>query len=462
MTRRKNPIETLSLPSKLADCESSDPASTELFIVEGDSAGGTTKQGRERSTQAVLPLRGKILNVEKVRMHKVLDSEQILTLISALGVQIEDSKFSIEKLRYHKIVIMTDADIDGMHIRTLLLTFFYRYLPEVIQNGYLYIAQPPLYKLKSGSSEVYLTNEAELDSYLIEKATADMIVCSKSGASIAGIDLADQAKHVIDLHTLISSIGCEMDATVLEASVLAALSINDFVSEEALNAKKENFLSILNVLTDRSKIHIEGDYNWEWHVKSNTVNYEEEVITRREIKKPESAEGELFGDNEEKHYESVTETVAKEKTFYTLSIERVVRGVREFYVINDDLLNAPEYIRAIQYPMLQKVYEFLLDFNTVKTEEKSFAFNNLNAFYGIVENIGKAKVSLQRFKGLGEMNADQLWETTLDPESRSLLQVTVSDSEEADKLFTELMGEEVEPRKNFIFENALKVSDIDI
>ncbi|MDX2274444.1 MAG: DNA topoisomerase (ATP-hydrolyzing) subunit B [Hyphomonadaceae bacterium] len=396
--RRKSTLDVTSLPGKLADCQEKDPAKSELFIVEGDSAGGSAKQGRSREYQAVLPLRGKILNVERARFDKMLSSDQVGTLITALGAGIGRGEGDIDmsKLRYHKIIIMTDADVDGAHIRTLLLTFFYRQMPEIIEGGYLYIAQPPLYKATKGKSGRYLKDETEFESYLIEEGAAGAVLEMGDGAQIAGDDLKRLAREAMAVEQLIARLHQRAPDEVLEQATLAGALAQGAGDAEAQQAARR-----LNALAE------EGEQTWSGRFD------------------PDGA----------------------------LVLEREVRSVTERVVLDKLLLNSTDARRlADRAAALRESYD------------KPGALrrgNDLAPVHGplsllkAVEEAGRKGLSIARYKGLGEMNAEQLWETTLDPDARTLLQVKVEHADDADDLFTKLMGDVVEPRREFIQDNAL-------
>ncbi len=401
--RRKSSLDIASLPGKLADCQEKDPAKSEIFIVEGDSAGGSAKQGRNREYQAVLPLRGKILNVERARFDKMLSSEQVGTLITALGTGIGrgEGDFDITKLRYHRIIIMTDADVDGAHIRTLLLTFFYRQMPQIIDGGYLYIAQPPLYKASKGKSGRYLKDEAEFETYLIEEGAAGAVFEAGSGEQIAGEDLKRVAREALAAETLINRLHQRAPDAVLEQAALAGAFAPDAGEGQALEAARR-----LNLLAE------EGEANWSGRFD------------------PDSA----------------------------LVLERVVRSVTERVVLDRLLLGSTDARRlADRAAGLREVYA---------RPGQVRRGGDVTPVYGpltllkAVEEAGRKGLSIARYKGLGEMNAEQLWETTLDPDARALLQVKVDHADEADDLFTKLMGDVVEPRREFIQANALD-ADVD-
>ncbi|MGE0740201.1 MAG: DNA topoisomerase (ATP-hydrolyzing) subunit B [Hyphomonadaceae bacterium] len=399
--RRKSTLDISSLPGKLADCQEKDPAKSELFIVEGDSAGGSAKQGRSRETQAVLPLRGKILNVERARFDKMLTSEQVGTLITALGAGIGRDDFNIEKLRYHKIIIMTDADVDGAHIRTLLLTFFYRQMPEILEGGYLYIAQPPLYKASKGKSGRYLKDEAEFETFLIEEGGAGAVLEMGGGAQVAGDDLKRLAREAMAVETLIKRLHSRAPDHVLEQAALAGAFAADAGDAQAAEAAAR-----LNAIAE------EGEANWSGRFD------------------PDGA----------------------------LVLERTVRGVAERTVLDKLFLSSTDTRRlAERAPALRETYATRA---VLKRSSDVIDVHGPLTLLHAIEDAGKKGISIQRYKGLGEMNAEQLWETTLDPEIRNLLQVKVAHADDADEMFSKLMGDVVEPRREFIQEFALE-ADVD-
>jgi DNA gyrase subunit B len=398
--RRKSTLDISSLPGKLADCQEKDPAKSELFIVEGDSAGGSAKQGRNRDYQAVLPLRGKILNVERARFDKMLSSEQVGTLITALGTGIGRDDFNIEKLRYHKIIIMTDADVDGAHIRTLLLTFFYRQMPEIIDGGFLYIAQPPLYKATKGKSGRYLKDQAEFESFLIEEGSAGAVL-DAGGAQYAGDDLKRLAREAMAVETLIKRLHARAPDSVLEQAAIAGAFAPGATDEEAREAATR-----LNVIAE------EGEANW-------TGRFD-----------PDGA----------------------------LVLERTVRGVAERATLDKLFLSSADARRlADRAPALRETYAAR---GQLKRGQDITDVNGPLSLLHAIEGAGQRGVSIQRYKGLGEMNAEQLWETTLDADIRTLLQVKVDHADDADEMFSKLMGDVVEPRREFIQEFALE-ADVD-
>jgi DNA gyrase subunit B len=402
LSRKKNALDIASLPGKLADCQEKDPAKSELFIVEGDSAGGSAKQARNRENQAVLPLRGKILNVERARFDKMLSSEQVGTLITALGAGIGRDDFDVEKLRYHKIVIMTDADVDGAHIRTLLLTFFYRQMPIVIERGHLYIAQPPLYKVQKGKAHRYLKDESEMEAFLVEEGTDGEVLVTSAGAQIASEDLRRLVREAAAVKALIDRLALRAPAQVLEQVTLAGA-----LGAEAGNAEAAAAATRLNAIAE------EGEATWS----------------------------------------------ARFDPDHALVLERQVRGVTERVVLDKALLGSADARRlADRAASLQEVYAGRAE---LRGGKDSVDVRGPLSLLSAVYESGRKGLSLQRYKGLGEMNPDQLWETTLDRDVRTLLQVKVDHADDADDLFTKLMGDIVEPRREFIQEFALE-ADVDV
>ena len=409
LTRRKGALDVSSLPGKLADCQERDATQAELFIVEGDSAGGSAKQGRNRKNQAVLPLRGKILNVERARFDKMLSSAEIGTLITALGTGIGTDDFNIEKLRYHKIIIMTDADVDGAHIRTLLLTFFYRQMPQIIENGHLYIAQPPLYKVKRQSSETYLKDEGALEEYLIDAGAKETVLTLHNGEQRSGQDLIDLVNQARKIRTLLNSLPPRYPHFVIEQTAIAGALTPDIMSKPDLAAQTAPYISKrLDSLFD--------DIEQGWH-------------------------GEPSGDG-------------------GLKLWRELRGVREHIEIDAPLIASAD-ARALDN-MTEALQQVYLGPARLQNKDKEIIIHSPTALLSSVLDIGRHGFSLQRYKGLGEMNPDQLWQTTLDSNARSLLRVQIQDVAESNGLFEQLMGDVVEPRRQFIQENALSVNNLDI
>jgi DNA gyrase subunit B len=410
LTRRKGALDFASLPGKLADCQERDPALSELFIVEGDSAGGSAKQGRNRKYQAILPLRGKILNVERARFDKMLGSAEIGTLIAALGTGIGPEEFDIAKIRYHRIIIMTDADVDGSHIRTLLLTFFYRQMPAIIEKGYLYIAQPPLYRAKKGSSERYLKDDRALEAHLVDAGIEGAVLTLGDGTQIAGEDLRKQVEQAslcrFYMQPLIRKVG---SAEVVEQAAIAG----------ALNPE---------IIPDRERARQAADY-----------------IARRL---------DLVAEPENRGWSGNAEDDGG------LSFSRRLRGVTRRHVIDGPLLRSAESHRIdAMAPELQRIYT---RHGKLKTKDKESPVTGPLSLVEAVMDQGRKGVVVQRYKGLGEMNPEQLWQTTLDAQVRSLLQVRVSHADEAEEIFSTLMGDVVEPRREFIQTNALNVANLDI
>ncbi|MBM3488752.1 MAG: DNA topoisomerase (ATP-hydrolyzing) subunit B [Alphaproteobacteria bacterium] len=408
LVRRPGALDISTLPGKLADCQERDPARAELFIVEGDSAGGSAKQARDRRHQAILPLRGKILNVERVRPEKMLSSAEIGTLITALGTGIGRQDFDIGKIRYHKIIIMTDADVDGSHIRTLLLTFFYRQMPEVIEKGYLYIAQPPLYRAKKGETAVYLKGDRELDAHLVESGIRDAVLALADGTQRAGADLRAVVEAALRARRLMTPLlGRITNPDVVEQAAILGAFNPGLTPDQSLAAAR--------VIADRlNGLAPEGERGWEAH------------------------EGPGGG----------------------FAFERTLRGVTERHIVDAAMVRSAESRRLDEMAGdLQSVYGKPATLSSSERERR------IKGPLGLVEAVleqGRKGVTIQRYKGLGEMNPDQLWETTLDPNVRALLQVKVSHADEAAEIFSTLMGDVVEPRRDFIQTNALKVVNLDV
>jgi DNA gyrase subunit B len=409
LTRRKGALDVASLPGKLADCSEKDPAKSELFLVEGDSAGGSAKQGRSRESQAILPLRGKILNVERARFDKMLSSQEIGTLITALGTSIGKDEFNPDKLRYHKIIIMTDADVDGAHIRTLLLTFFFRQMPVLIERGHLYIAQPPLYKVSRGKSVQYLKNEKALEDYLIDQGLEEATLTLGNGEMRAGQDLRMVINDALRLRSLVEGLHSRYSRDIVEQAAICGI-----LNPELTDKPEQASATAQEVATRLDLIAEETERGWEGEVTS---------------------EG-------------------------GLRFQRVVRGVREVAVLDSALIGSSDarYIDQLT-PRLQEVYK---QQPTLNRKEGSLQVSGPRMLLDAIFAAGRKGLSMQRYKGLGEMNAEQLWETTLDPNARSLLQVRVTDAVDSDEMFSRLMGDEVEPRRDFIQENALNVANLDI
>jgi DNA gyrase subunit B len=413
LTRRKGALDISSLPGKLADCSERDPAKSEVFLVEGDSAGGSAKQGRSRENQAILPLRGKILNVERARFDKMLSSQEIGTLITALGTSIGKDEFNADKLRYHKIIIMTDADVDGAHIRTLLLTFFFRQMPELIERGHLYIAQPPLYKVTRGKSAQYIKDEQAFEDYLIGTGLEEAGLQLASGEVRAGQDLRAVVDDALAVRSLMNGLHSRYNRAVVEQAAIVgglnAETLSDPGSAEAMARRVAERLDMIADDTERG-----------WQGRVNPSN--------------EGTGGYIF--------------------------ERTVRGVKEIAVLDAALIGSVDARALDRYALrLEDIYGKPAILRRRENVETIIGpMKLLEAVFAT----GRKGLTMQRYKGLGEMNAEQLWETTLDPAARSLLQVKVNDAVNADSLFSRLMGDDVEPRREFIQENALSVANLDI
>ncbi|GAA0290480.1 DNA topoisomerase (ATP-hydrolyzing) subunit B [Rhodovulum strictum] len=406
LTRRKTAMDVASLPGKLADCQERDPAKSEIFLVEGDSAGGSAKQGRSRANQAVLPLRGKILNVERARFDRMLSSQEIGTLITALGTGIGRDEFDISKLRYHKIVIMTDADVDGAHIRTLLLTFFFRQMPKVIEGGFLYIAQPPLFKVSRGKSEVYLKDQAALEDYLIAMGIEGAVLRLGTGEEIVGADLARVVEEARQVRRILQAFPTHYPAHILEQAAIAGAFLGGQI-ESDLQGVADRVARRLDLIA------VEYERGWQG--------------------RPTQDHG--------------------------LRFSRMVRGVEETRVLDGQVLRSAEARRLGGFTeKLQEIYGAPA---ALGRKDRDQPINAPSDLLNAILAEGEKGLTLQRYKGLGEMNPDQLWETTLDPEARTLLQVRIEDLAEADDIFTKLMGDVVEPRREFIQQNALSVANLD-
>ncbi|MCW9043093.1 MAG: DNA topoisomerase (ATP-hydrolyzing) subunit B [Pseudopelagicola sp.] len=406
LTRRKTAMDVNFLAGKLKDCSEKDPAKTEIFIVEGDSAGGSAQTGRDRGTQAILPLKGKILNVERARFDRMLSSQEIGNLVMALGTGIGRDEFNLDKLRYHKIVIMTDADVDGAHIRTLLLTFFYRQMPELIEKGHLFIAQPPLFKVARGKSEVYLKDQASLDDYLIDMGVDGATLRLGSGEEIVGQDLARVVNEARQLKRVLDAFPTHYPRHILEQAAIAGAFVPG-----AVDANLQNVADKVAARLDLIALEYERGWN-----------------------------GRITQD-------------------HGIRLARILRGVEEVRTLDGPMLRSGEARKTGSFTQsLQDIY------NTPATLHRKDRSQHIYGPLDLLDAIlteGEKGLTLQRYKGLGEMNPDQLWETTLDPDARTLLQVKIEDMAEADDLFTKLMGDVVEPRREFIQKNALSVENLD-
>jgi DNA gyrase subunit B len=409
LTRRKGALDVASLPGKLADCQERDPEKAELFLVEGDSAGGSAKQGRDRQFQAILPLKGKILNVERARFDKMLSSVEIGTLITALGTGIRDD-FDLAKLRYHKIIIMTDADVDGSHIRTLLLTFFYRQMPDLIEHGHLYIAQPPLFRVARGTSAVYLKDEPALEEYLIDSGVSEVVLAVPEGNQRAGDDVRKMLKTAQDVRRLMKPLTQHLpNPTVVEQAAIAG------ALDPEILANPENAAGAADYIARRLDALAQPlERGWQGTVEESGA----------------------------------------------LAFTRALRGVPERLVIDQRIINSAE-ARGLN-ALREELQADYVRHSTLVAKDKEYSITGPMSLLDAILEIGRKGLAISRYKGLGEMNPEQLWETTLDVGARALLQVRVAQADEAGSIFETLMGDDVEPRREFIQENALKVANLDV
>ena len=406
LTRRKSAMDVNFLAGKLKDCSEKDPSKTEVFLVEGDSAGGSAQTGRDRQTQAILPLKGKILNVERARFDRMLGSQEIGNLVMALGTGIGRDEFNLSKLRYHKIVIMTDADVDGAHIRTLLLTFFYRQMPELIENGHLYIAQPPLYKVSRGKSEVYLKDQAAMEDYLIQQGVDGAMLRQGNGEEISGQDLTRVVDMARQLRRVLEAFPTHYPRHILEQAAIAGAFVDGAVDSD-LQGVADKVADRLNLIA------LEYERGWQGRITQD----------------------------------------------HGIRLARILRGVEEVRTLDGRMMRSGEAKKSGTFTKhLQEVYD--QPAKLIRKDRSQMIYGPMDLLDAILAE-GEKGLSLQRYKGLGEMNPDQLWETTLDPDARTLLQVRVEDMAEADDLFTKLMGDVVEPRREFIQQNALSVENLD-
>jgi DNA gyrase subunit B len=412
ITRRKGVMDTMGLPGKLADCQERDPAKCEIYLVEGDSAGGSAKQGRDRKFQAILPLKGKILNVEKARFDKLIGSQEIATLITALGTSIGKADFNVEKLRYHRIIIMTDADVDGSHIRTLLLTFFYRQMPELIERGYIYIAQPPLYKVKKGKQEHYVKDNVGLNEYLIQLALDKTVLnIDATTPPVQGQSLERLAKEYTDMQTVVGRLANRYDDVFLQhLATVKPLTSETLHNRELVQQWFAQFATTLNAQNNKIEFAIDVEF--------------------------------------------------KEGNDYAVNVHKRLHGITKVFNLPASFFESKDYKKIAHYA--DYTAEMFTEESFIQLGERQQKVSNFkDAFEWMMKEVKKGQ-HIQRYKGLGEMNPEQLWETTLDPNTRRLLQVRIEDAIAADEIFTTLMGDVVEPRRDFIIKNALDVNNLDV
>ncbi|NOQ87720.1 MAG: DNA topoisomerase (ATP-hydrolyzing) subunit B [Gammaproteobacteria bacterium] len=412
MTRRKGALDIAGLPGKLADCQEKDPALCEIYLVEGDSAGGSAKQGRDRRTQAILPLKGKILNVEKARFDKMLASAEVGTLITALGCGIGKEEYNPDKLRYHRIIIMTDADVDGSHIRTLLLTFFYRQMKELVERGHIYIAQPPLYKVKKGKQERYVKDDDELNAYLLQQAlTGAKLFVAKDSLAIADTALEDIARNYLIAKNIIKRLSRRVDNNILQQIInIQGLDKEDFNNNEQLQQYADKLLKLLQIY------------------KLSGINYSSKITQ-------------------------------DDENNASLIFTKHMHGLDHEYVLNSSFFNSADYEQLAS--LGNKLDSLLSEDAYIERGEKQSLVENFDQVMDWLFTEARKGQNIQRYKGLGEMNPDQLWDTTMNPETRRMLQVRIEDAISADEVFTMLMGDQVEPRRDFIEANALAATNID-
>jgi DNA gyrase subunit B len=453
LVRRKGALDGSSLPGKLADCQERDPALSELYIVEGESAGGSAKQGRDRRFQAILPLKGKILNVEKARFDKMLGSDEIKTMIAALGCGIGADDFDINKLRYHRIIIMTDADVDGSHIRTLLLTFFYRQLPQVIENGYIYIAQPPLFRVKRGKSETYIKNERELEDYLIRRSVGGRVVkMSASGVELSGTDLEKLLQRMMNHQKLVQTVERRGHSREIVEALLSAGADRDYFAD------RERLEELAQTLTTSARtvaVHADEEHSrFQLHIEDRSTGYPRQYTVGHDFVTTAEYRTLLANHRDMPRFDGAVtvSTVAQSREEAEPEADEIPGAATDGTEIGGAPADEATKLAAEPKDRVRRPSQ----------DQADVTLRSMDELVDYFLAAGKKGVAINRYKGLGEMNPEQLWETTMDPVVRTLLQVRAEDHTEADQMFTTLMGDQVEPRRKFIEDNALDVKNLDV
>jgi len=451
LVRRKGALDGSSLPGKLADCQERDPAQSELYIVEGESAGGSAKQGRDRRFQAILPLKGKILNVEKARFDKMLGSDEIKTMIAALGCGIGAEDFDIAKLRYHRIIIMTDADVDGSHIRTLLLTFFYRQLPQVIENGYIYIAQPPLFRVKRGKSETYIKNERDLEDYLIRRSVSGRVVTiSASGAELSGTDLERLLQRMMNHQKLVQTVERRGHSREIIEALLSAGADRDYFADRE---RLEELARTLTTSTRTVAVHADEEHSrFQLHIEDRSTGYPRQYTIGHDFVTTAEYRTLLANHRDMPRIDGAVTVSTAAQSREEAEAEEIPGAATDGTEIGGAPVDEATKLAAEPKDRMRRP----------APDQPDVTLRSMDELVNYFLAAGKKGVAINRYKGLGEMNPEQLWETTMDPGVRTLLQVRAEDHTEADQMFTTLMGDQVEPRRKFIEDNALDVKNLDV